>query len=188
MIVHLDENNTLQLTDKAYMIDTFRLLYDSMQDKELALAYFAFMYYMYNFDSKFLRDIEEEQKRMGEVKKFIFRGADIKVSRIVRRAMDTYKEIFEDESVSMYLVMRKNVGKLKEYAGKMVLFDPNITGDTTILLPGMDYVLVDTKEFTSVNSLLPKQQEELDKFEAHLLQAVKNKIDIYGGGSLGAYE
>jgi hypothetical protein len=191
MIVVLDENGVLQLTDKAMMISAFRVFYDSFEDSDLAMSYFSFMYYMYAFDSAYLRNIEDESKRIGEVKKFVHRGSELKVSREVRKVMNVYKEIFIEESVSMYLVMRTNVEKLKKYANKMCLFDPNAgaeEGDSTILVPGLDYVLVDSKEFTTVNSMLPKQQEELDKFEVHLLQTVKNKIDIYGGGSLGAYE
>lgn len=189
MILVLDENGTLQLTEKAYMISAFRIFYDSFEDKDLAMAYFSFMYYMYGFDSFYLRHFTEEQKRIAEVKKFVHRGSEIKVSRPVRKVMDVYKELFTEEASAMYLVMRENLEKLKKYAAKMVLFDPNIDDEAQgILLAGKDYVLVESKEFAQVNSLLPKQQEELDKFEVHLLQSVKNKIDVYGGGSLGAYE
>jgi hypothetical protein len=191
MIVHLDENNKLKLTEKAMMIGIFKKVYESEKDPELAIAPFSIMYFMYNFDSKFLHEIPNEDKRLREVKKFVDRGTDVATTRTIRKAMDVYKELYASESTSSYLVIRENVGKLKDYASKMELMDPNILQDKEeddLLQLGKDYILVDSKEFTSVNTMVIKQQEELDKFEVKLIESAKEKIDIYGGGSLGAYE
>lgn len=191
MITFLDENNKLQLTEKALMIDAFAKVYRKFPDKELAMAHFSVMYFMYNFDSIFLRDYEVEKERIAAVKKFIDRGSEVAIDRTMRKALDVYREIYFDDTTSMYLVMRRNVDKLKDYADKMVLISPLATIDPDsefVPLPGIDFILVESKEFTTINSILPKQQEELVKFETRLVSNTKTKIDIYGGGTKGAYE
>lgn len=190
MLTFIDENGTIQLTEKALHIGPFRKLYDSV-NPELGVAYFAMMYYMYAFDSKFARTIEDESQRLKEVRKFVHLGDQLKVTRTTRKAMDMYKELYDDEAASMYTVMRDNVQKLKNYAKMMTLVNPNAVledGEAGLLIAGVDFVLVDAKEFMLVNNMLPKQEEELTKFEVQLQDTVKNKIDIYGGGQKGAYE
>ncbi len=196
MILVLDENNELQLTEKAQMIDIFANLYSSYgTDTELAMSAFSVMYFMYNFDSDYLRRYSDERKRLVAVRKFVRRGSDIKITWILRKAMDLYKEIYTEDSGSMYLIMYENVQKLKHYASIMVLISPLIgmkadTDEEKENLPvsGVDYILVESKEFVTINSMLPQQQRELDAFEIKLMQIIKNKIDIFGGGKLGAYE
>jgi hypothetical protein len=193
MIIVLDENNTLQLTEKAFMIGDFRELYDSYKDQELAMAAFSIMYYMYHFGSHFLYDYFDEKERFKEVQKFVYRGTEITYSKI-KIAMDTYRDLYDKESVSTYLIMKRNVDKLKIYASKMELIIPvtetedeegNVRTEKK-LDPEMVYV--DYKEFVAINSMLPKQQQDLELFENRLIESVKNQIDIYGGGDLGAYE
>ena len=193
MIIYLDENSNPTLTDKAFMIKPFRVLFDEFRDKEVAMAHFALMYYMYNFDSKFLREYDTEKARMGAVKKFIYKGSEVTQCKKLRTAMEAYKDIYADETAEMYLVMRRNVDKLKDYADKMVLIDPSASMAEDLkpeFLPmsGVDFILVDSKEFTTINMMLPKQQEELTKFETKLVENSKAKIDIYGGGTKGAFE
>ena len=185
MIIYLDENSVLQLTAKAMMINAFRKIYDSSADKDLVMSHFAVLHYMYYFESKFLREYEDEEKRLREVKKFVNRGNEVKVSREMRRALDLTKKIYSEDLCDMYVIMRNNVDKLKDYAQKMSLSPLDNDGQE---LEIGKFVLVDSKEFMSVNNMLPKQQEELSKFEVRLQEAAKNNIDIYGGGELGAYE
>lgn len=194
MILHLDENSKVQLTEEAFLIMALRKLYETIGDHDLAISHFGVLFYMYHYDSTYVREIEDESKRLAEVKKFVHRGNEVKVTRTMRKAMDVYKEIYVDDAAGTYLIMRRNATKLREYADKMVLFTPPIFTDNVleaeegVPVVGQDFFLVDSKEFATVTNLLGKQQEEIDKFEVHLRESAKSKIAVYGGGSLGAYE
>lgn len=179
------------------MIADFRELYDSYKDPEVGMAAFSIMYYMYHFKSHFLEDFPDEKERFREVQKFVFKGTEVVWARI-KIALETYKSLYDKEAVSTYLIMKNNVEKLKQYAKRMTLVPveepsdvPDIQEDGTVKPKITDPngpIYVDFKEFIAVNSVLPKQQEELDKYESRIIESVKNQIDVYGGGMLGAYE
>lgn len=177
------------------MIADFRELYDSYKDPEVGMAAFSIMYYMYHFKSHFLEDFPDEKERFKEVQKFVFKGTEVVWARI-KIALETYKSLYDKEAVSTYLIMKANVEKLKEYAKRMTLVrvaepSPDMQENGAVVHSVVDPdgpIYVDFKEFIAVNSVLPKQQEELDKYESRIIESVKNQIDVYGGGMLGAYE
>jgi len=178
MLIRLDHEDKAQIQVDALHIKEFRRLYDYMteqHDVELALSAFAFLHYMYHFDSPFLLSEPDEKKRMTLVKNHVHRGTEIKVAgtRILRAAMDKYQEMYDQEQSSMYMTMHKNVFKLRDYAARMVLTPP-IDFDPT--LPNAP-VLVDYKEFTQVNNLLAVQQAALEDFYNKLKNNVISKMN-----------
>tara|TARA_R110000744_G_scaffold312424_5_gene419773 strand:+ start:6273 stop:6854 length:582 start_codon:yes stop_codon:yes gene_type:complete len=193
MLIHIDEFDTIKLVEKAYVIGDFRKLYEhiiSLADEELALSAFAYLHYMFHFDSRFFLMEPDEKKRSELVKKFVHRGKELKPSgRIFIRAVDLYRELYNEEQNSLYRVMHNNLFKLRDYAENMTLVplrtEPNEDGEMESIGDG---TYVDSKEFAMVNSLLPKQQKDLEDFGVRLIEANKNKIDIYGGKEENIYE
>lgn len=194
MIVVLDENNKLILTEKALFIKDFRDLYNyynkSLGGHDKAMAAFGIMYYMFFFDSPYLLDYPDEEERFKEVQKFVYKGEEISKIKLLEKAFETYKNLMDLEQVSLYLVMRNNVTKVKVYAENMVLGKKNTGGKK-----GEEDQIRDTTdipvtfgEFQKVNSSLPNLEEELRLFKDRLMKFMKSSIDIYGGGEQGAYE
>lgn len=194
MIVILNENNVLELTEKAMLIKSFRDLYNyytvKLKDEERAMAAFGVLYYMYYFDSQYLIDYPDEEERLKAVKKFVYKGDQINQTKIYKEAVETYKGLMDEDQTSFYTVMKANTFKIKEYAEDMVLTTGANTGesennDTDIPVKG---VKVSFTEFIKVNSTLPEQEELLRKFREKLQRNFKSEIDIYGGGDIGEYE
>ena len=171
MIVKKDANGKLGLSDTALQIKAFKKVYDyycKEYDEDLALILFTFFFYMYDFTSHFYLDIEDEDQRKKEVAKFLDRGNEIKFSgtRVVKAALEVYKELYENVDSSAYKILHKNFHKLKDYAAKMTLLKGEVEGSE-------DLVYVDSKEFKEVNNLQ---------------QGLQNELQIYGKRDLGAYE
>ena len=95
--------------------------------------------------------------------------------------------MFEDQTYA-YITMKKNFKKLREYANRISLVAPREDVTDPKYDPNTAMLHVDYKEFAAINTLLPKQEEELRKFKETLQKNMVNEIDVYGGGSLGAYE
>jgi hypothetical protein len=98
--------------------------------------------------------------------------------------MDKYQEMFDQQQTSSYLTMKSNFFKLRDYAQRMVLTAPPETDDVT---DGPTPVLVDYKEFTSINSLLSKQQQELDDFFSRLQHTVISNMNKMKGTAKRIY-
>ena len=179
MIITLDEHENVILTEQAMLIDVFYKLYESTTPS-MVPAVFGVIYWMYSFDSKERRDIEDERDRIRAVKKKVPNGSSVSITREMRRAMDMFRDLYDEDKLSLYFTMHNNVMKLKSYADNMVLVKPE-EGDT-------ESVLVEYKEFTTINELLPKQEKLLADFEETLKGHAAQQLSIYGGGRLGAYE
>lgn len=195
MLLYLDDSNNIRLTDKALSIRVFRSLYDyytiKLNSEERAIAAFGVLYFMYYFDSKFLLEYEDEELRLQHVREYVHLGSEINDTKVFKEARDLYKELSNTVQVQTYLTMKKNISKLILYAQSMILHRPSVNAD---IMEGDeepiqdDTVLVDHKEFSAVNSSLPKQQEDLKKYKTTLILDMQEQIDVYGGGELGAYE
>lgn len=188
MLLRLDEHNNVVVTEKFLMVEILHKLHAKhKRTPEIAAAHFATLYYMYHFDSRFLwlhRD--DEVKRLSEVRKFITNGKLVKICNTMQRAMKMYKTLYNEESVSLYLVMRDNLGKMKDYMGAAQLMAPtNVDPDAA---EAANLLIIDSKEMREMNKAIPDQWKLLDGFEKELLEHTKSAIDIYGGGNLGAYE
>jgi len=149
---------------------------------------FSYLHLMYDFDSHFVHEYEDEEERSREVRKAIHRGSEFKMTRTVTAAKDKYKELYDKEAVSLYSVLRNNVFKMKDYANRMVLVPPQISEEDLESGKMPTEILVDSKEFDLVNSKLTLQVDRLEEFEKRLQRFTKDKIDIFGGGDLGEYE
>ena len=185
MILILDENGKVQLTEKAMMIKVFEELYNNFIDKELAIKHFAYLYFMYSFDSEFLSRYPSKTKRAKAVRAYISGGSRIRASPRLKAASDTYIKMQNDGAVGVYLALKVNIDKLKNYAERMILVPP--IKDVPADLENTP-ILVTSKEFSEVNLLLPKLQESLNKYKSDIHDLLKSKIAIYGGGARGAYE
>ena len=198
MIVRLNDENKLELTEKAFIVRPFREMYNyyvgKLDNDDRAMAAFGVLYYMYYFDSQFLIKYPDEEERFKEVKKYVYRGEEISRIKVFEKAEEAYKELMDQEQTALYLVMKKNVDKLKDFAERMVLVKPQVKleeDEDGNLVPKEDeegHILVKLTDFMTTNSSLPKQEEELRAFRERLQQHFKNKMDVYGGGDLGAYE
>lgn len=186
MLLTLDDNNNVVPTEQFLVIGALRKLYDKYnEDHELAIAYLSCLFYMYHFDSHLLwENRDDEVARLVAVRKFIHRGKDVKICKVMGSAMKVYKSLYNKESVSMYLTMRDNIKKLREYMDVGVLIVPEdyVAGE------GPAPVVIDSKELVLLNKNIPEQWKILDTFERDLQAYTKSKVDIYGGGQLGAYE
>lgn len=197
MIVRLNEDNRLELSEKAMMVRDFRGLYkyytDKLNDEERAMAAFGILYYMYFFDSQFLLDYPDDMDaRLAAVKQFVYKGDKINTdTKVFRKAAETYCGMMDQEQSEAYVIMKGNFNKLKQYAKAMVLVqeDSPTEGEAREdVAPISQGIRVTFKEFTSVNASLPDQEKALNDFKSRLLQHFKSEIDIYGGGEMGAYE
>ena len=184
MILTLDESNNVIVTEKFLLIKDFRKIYDKFRkDPDLQVAHFGVMYYMYHFDSRFVwKYRDDEVKRLLEVRRFLHRGKDVKMAPDMVKAMKLYSQLYNEESVSMYVTMRDSIVKLRSYMQAAVLVLPKEEN------PDDPSVLVDSKELVMLNKEIPDQWKRLDKFEKDLLEYAKANLDIYGGGSVGVYE
>lgn len=183
MLLTLDESNNVIVTEKFLLIKDFRKLHDKFtKDLDLQTAHFGVMYYMYHFDSRFVWLYRDDKvKRLAEVRKFLHRGKDVKISPDMLKAMRLYELLYNEESVSMYVTMRDNIIKLRTYMKNAVLSLPPEDEVS-------DEILVDSKELIMLTKEIPDQWKRLDKFEKDLLEYTKANLDIYGGGSVGVYE
>lgn len=201
MIITLNQDNKLELTDKAFIIRAFRELYryyaEKLNSEDRAMAAFSIMYYMHFFDSRFLLEHPKDLKvRLAEVKAFVYMGDKVNTeTKLFKAAEELYKTLMDEEQSSIYLVMKNNVKKMKDYAEAMVLVKENSAEATeeeiatdSLPLTTTNKIKVTFKEFREVNASLPEQEEILRKFKDKLLQHFKGNIDIYGGGDIGAYE
>lgn len=196
MIIRLNENNVLELTEKAFFIQDFRALYNyytqKLKNEDRAMAAFSVIYYMYYFDSRFLLLYEDEEERLKEVKKFVYKGDEITDIKVFRTASETYKSLMDEDQSALYVVMKKNVYKLKDFAENMSLVKVDNTateeGDAPDTLVDIKGVYVTYKDFAAINSSLPQQEDALRKFKEKLQRHFKSEVDVYGGGDLGAYE
>lgn len=196
MIIRLNENNVLELTEKAFFIKDFRDMYNyyagKLKNDDRAMAAFSVMYYMYYFDSRFLIEFEDEEERFKEVRKFVFKGDEIDTIKIYTAACETYKALMDEDQTSLYTVMKKNVYKLKDFASRMTLFKkaetPTEEGEVPDTVVETSDVYVTYKDFVAINSSLPSQEDDLRKFKEKLQKHFKSEIDVYGGGVIGAYE
>lgn len=192
MIVVLNEDNRLELTDKAMMVKDFRELYNyyagKLDNHNRAMAAFGVLYYMYYFDSHFLLDYPDESDRLKAVKAFVYLGGDISSTKVFKKACITYQDLMDQEQSANYVVMKRNVRKLREFAQAMVLIKEDEPADGEDRESVSTTVKVRLKEFLETNSALPKQEEELRKFKERLQKHFNSQVDIYGGGTIGAYE
>lgn len=196
MIVILNENNILELTEKAFFIKDFRDMHNyysgKLKNNDRAMAAFAVMYYMYYFDSRFLLEFEDEKERMTHVREFVYKGNEVTDIKVFRTACETYKELMNEEQTSLYVVMKKNVTKLKDFAKDMTLVKVNNTnteeGKADDTITDIKGTYVTYKDFLAINSSLPQQEEDLRKFKEKLQRHFKSEVDVYGGGAIGAYE
>jgi len=185
MIITLDENNEIILTEQAMMIEKFRKLYERTAP-DMVPSVFGVIYFMYSFDSKFRRLIDDKKERYKAVKNFIYKGNDIKIDRYFREASELFEEIYSESSMDAYFVLLENLNKLKEYARAMVLrYPPEILGDKEAM---QEYNVVDYKEFSSINEQIPKTEQLLKDFELRLKDEILANISVYGGGDVGFYE
>ena len=185
MLLTLDEENNVTVTEKFLIISDFRKYYDRYYDKkdpDLVIAYFSMLYYMYHFDSRFLWLHKDESKRLYDVRKFIHRGKDVKVSPDVRRIMELYKSLYNEEQVSSYVTMRKSLTKIRSFAEKAVLVMPKDDD------PDEPSILIDSKELVMINKEIPELWKRLDTFEKDLMKYTKSAVDIYGSKNLNVYE
>jgi len=195
MIIRLNENNALELTEKAFIIKDFRDLYNyytaKLNNEERAMAAFAVIYYMHYFDSRFLLEFKDLKERFKQVKAFVYKGDEINRIKIFDKAEKTYIKLMDEEQTGLYVVMKANVTKLKEYAADMTLIKvttPNAEGDSEDTITEVQGNYVSYKDFTAINSSLPQQEEDLRKFKDRLQKHFVSEVDVYGGGSLGVYE
>lgn len=196
MIVFLNENNKLELTEKAMMIKDFRDLYYyyavKLKNEDRAMAAFATLYFMHHFDSQFLVDYPNDlEQRFKAVQKFVYKGDEITKIKVYVQAEKTYLSLIDKEQTVLYVVMKRNVQKLKEYAENMVLIKSAGGSKEEIaedVIKETLEVKVNWKEFNDINSSLPDQEEKLRKFKERLMEHFKSEVDIYGGGDTGAYE
>lgn len=189
MLLYLDDHNEVQLTEKILLIKDLKALYNKhKKNHEVAMAHFATMYYMYHFDSRFLWLYRnDEVTRLREVRKFVANGKDVKICNTMQRAMKTYKQLYGEESVSIYLTMKDGFEKYKKYLDRAVLVAPN-PAEIEHLPPEEQPFLIEAKELMALNKAIPEQWKMLDKFKRELEEFAKAEVDIYGGGELGAYE
>jgi hypothetical protein len=189
IIVTLDENNEIVLTPHALAIAEFRKLYERTPADQLPSA-FGIIYYMYSYDSKFRRTISDHRERLREVKKFVHKGNDIAISRYMKEAMQVFESLYDETSMSAYFVLFDNLQKLKEYARSMLLRLPvDWTKDADLYKDEIDSaILVDYKEFSSINEQIPKTEALLKEFELKLKDEVLANIAAFGGGDIGYYE
>jgi len=192
MLLRLDENNQLVITEKAYFVREFRELYDyyykTLSNPERGQAAFGVLYYMFNFDSDFLFEYEDEAERLKAVKAFVYKGEEVTNIKVFKRAVERYKSLMDASQTKAYVVMKQNFIKLRDYASRIVLSPVREDVSDPDYDPLTAPIQVDYKEFSAVNTLLPKQEEELRKFKETLQKHMVNEIDVYGGGDLGAYE
>ena len=186
MLLRLNDHNEVIITEKFLLIKDLKTIYNKYSsDHDARTAHLAVLYYMYHFDSRFLwlyRD--DETKRLAEVRKFIADGKKVTICNTMRRAMRAYKALYDEEQVSIYCTMRDNMKKLRDYADSSVLilppdYDPDIHGTLNV---------IEAKELMAINKAIPEQWKLMDAFETELKEYTKSQVDIYGGGSLGAYE
>lgn len=193
MIVRLNENNTLELTEKAMFIKDFRDMYNyysrKLNNEDRAMAAFAMMYYMYYFDSRFIIEYKDEKERFKAIKEFVYKGNEITEIKIFQKASETYQKLMDEEQTDLYVVMKANTYKLKEYAKNMVLIKPSHTGEEVQdAISDAKEIYVSFSEFSKINLSLPEQEEGLRKFKERLQKHFKSEVDVYGGGDIGAYE
>ena len=197
MIVTLNIDNKLELTDKAMQILDFRELYNyyavKLNNEERAMAAFGVLYYMYYFDSRFLDLHEDETDRLKAVKEFVYKGSEITKIKVFAKAAETYKKLMDEEQTMNYVVMKANVKKLRDFAKAMVLMkdeeqQTQEEKENDVPAKKSTGIKVRLKEFLETNSALPKQEEDLTKFKERLLKHFDSQVDIFGGGSTGAYE
>tara|TARA_R110000851_G_scaffold87648_1_gene191076 strand:+ start:28856 stop:29437 length:582 start_codon:yes stop_codon:yes gene_type:complete len=189
MILFLNEDGELQLTEKALMIKGFSRLRDYAREQYnvgMVTTIFSVLHLMYDYDSSYLYDHPDEVERLKAVRAAVEGGKDFKMTRTVKEGMELYKTLYEKEQVSSYMVLKRNFFRLKNYADSMSLTPVLLDEDTLTGKP--KEVFVDHKEFKDVNALIPKFQKDLEEFEKKLASFTKNKIDVYGGGDLGEYE
>jgi hypothetical protein len=189
IIVTLDENNEIVLTPHAMAINEFRKLYEHIPIDLLPSA-FGIIYYMYSYDSRFRRTISDHKERLREVKKFVHKGNDVPISRYMKEAMQVFKSLYDETSMSAYFVLFDNLQKLKEYARSMLLrLPPEWSADAETYKDEIaSAILVDYKEFASINEQIPKTETLLKEFELKLKDEVLANIAAYGGGDIGYYE
>jgi len=182
MLLTLDESNNVVVTEKFLLIKDLRDLYEKhKKNPDILNVHFGILYYMYHFDSRFLWEFrDDEVKRYNAIKAFLYKGRASLKCDVMRRAMRTYKQLYNEESVSLYLTMRDNLAKLKDYMAKTTLIKPDKSDKESIL--------IDSKEMIMLNKGIPDQWTLLDKFEKDLKEYTKANLDIYGGGSVGVYE
>ncbi len=192
MLLQFDENNSLNITEKAFHIKEFRELYkyyyEQLKRPERGEAAFGILYWMYHFDSDFIFKYPDEAERLKHVKAFVYKGNEVTDTKVFRAAKERYKSLMAEDQTNAYIVMKKNFIKLREYASRITLAPVMEDTSNPDYNPAEAPILVDYKEFSAVNSLLPKQEEELRKYKEALLKHMSNAMDIYGGGTLGAYE
>jgi len=192
MLIRLDENHKIIITEKAYFVKEFRDLYNyyytKLKKPDRGIAAFGIMYFMYNFDSDFLADYEDEDERFEHVRKFVYFGEEVTRIKLFEAAVSRYKSLVENSQTYAYVVMKNNFKKLREYAKRITLVDPRADTSDPDYDPNTVDLFVDYKEFAAINTLLPKQEEELRRFKETLQKHITNEMDLYGGGSLGAYE
>ena len=186
MLLTLDEHNEVIVTEKFLLVKDLRKLADKYKKTpDTKVAHFACLFYMYHFDSHLLWEYrDDEVKRLAEVRKFIHNGNLVKICNTMQRAMKTYKTLYNMESVSLYLSMRDNMKKLKEYMSQAVLVVPVDYDKDNDPVP----LVIESKELILLNKTIPEQWKILDTFERELQEYTKSKVDVYGGGELGAYE
>ena len=182
MLLTLDESNNVVVTEKFLLIKDLRNLYEKYKDKpDMVQVYFSILYYMYHFDSRFLwKYRDDEVARYNAIKGFVYKGRAGLKCDVMKKAMLTYKMLYNEESISLYLTMRDNLQKMREYMGKTVLIKPKSDDQESIL--------IDSKEMVMLNKGIPEQWTLLDKFEKDLMEYTKANLDIYGGGAVGVYE
>jgi len=198
MVVRLNEDNRLELTEKAFLVKPFRDMYNyyvgKLDNDDRAMAAFGVLYYMHYFDSPFLLNYPDEDERFKEVKKYVYRGEEITRIKVFAKAEEAYKEMMDQEQTALYVVMKENVNKLKDFAKRMVLVKPEVEieedeeGNPIIRESSNNAIYVKLSDFMTTNSALPKQEEELRHFRERLQQHFKQEMDVYGGGDIGAYE
>lgn len=185
MLLTLDEENNVVITEKFLVIKDLRKLADKYKNNEDAkIAHFTCLFYMYHFDSHILwENRDDESARLVAVRKFIHNGNLVKICNTMLRAMKTYKTLYNKEAVSMYLTMRDSIKKLLDYTQQGILVLPKDLKEDD-----PRPILMEAKELLLLNKSIPDQWKLLDTFERELQEYTKSQVDIYGGGDLNAYE
>lgn len=178
-LFRMNEDGTLSISEEAYLLEPFRVLYkrDKSKSKERSLRELAYIFFMEDFSSDFF-DILDEAERSKAVRKSLDFPEKWKEDKAISDARKYYREMSETFSMKYLRDVIYALDKLRKFFRN---FDPSATdkyGRPIFDLSKISKLIKDSDEILS----------NMEKLQERVYRDIKSKNVIRGSKKKNLFE
>jgi hypothetical protein len=176
------EDDKVHINPKALVISEFSDLWerDKSPGKKKAIKEFAYIYYIADYKSEYLRYGLSMETQLGID---IFQNRNYKPDPMVKIAIVKYEQLQETPSMRYLKSVRKRVNGIIDYLDTAQIKDTKMRGEETV--PENPFISID--KITATMSKVEDIIETVEKWEKKVFDE-EEEMKIRGGGMLNAFE